>query len=39
MTLYEYILSNPDGAEITVFDDTYDIEAYFYNDINDVFEW
>lgn len=39
MTLYEYITLNPEGAEITIFDDTYDIETYFYNDINDDFEW
>lgn len=31
MTLYEYIQSTPEGEEITVWDNTYDIEVYFYN--------
>jgi len=35
MTLYDYIQSTPEGEEITVWDDTYDIEVYFYNDPND----
>lgn len=38
MTLYEYLKSREDGAEITVYDKEYDMETYFYNDVpND--EW
>lgn len=32
MRLYEYIKSQPKGAEIPVHDENYDIEIYFYND-------
>lgn len=31
MTLYDYIQSTPEGEEITVWDNDYDIEVYFYN--------
>ena len=31
MTLKEYILQMPEGDEVTVIDDTYDMEVYFYN--------
>ena len=31
MTLKEYLLKTPKGEEITVWDNTYDIEVYFYN--------
>lgn len=32
MTLYEYLNSVPEGAEVTVWDTVYDIETYFYNE-------
>lgn len=32
MTLYEYIKKTPKGEEITVSDNIYDLETYFYND-------
>lgn len=35
MTLYEYLKSREDGAEITVYDKDYDMETYFYNDVPD----
>lgn len=38
MKLYDYIKSREDGAEITAYDKTYDMEAYFYNDVPDD-EW
>lgn len=38
MTLYEYLKSRENGAEITVYDKDYDMEAYFYNDVPDD-EW
>lgn len=38
MTLKDYILQTPEGDEITVWDDTYDIEVYFYNQINDTWD-
>lgn len=38
MTLYEYLKSREDGAEITAYDKIYDMEAYFYNDVPDD-EW
>lgn len=38
MKLYEYLKSREDGAEITVCDKDYDMEAYFYNDVPDD-EW
>ncbi len=38
MTLYEYLKSREDGAEITVCDKDYDMESYFYNDVPDD-EW
>lgn len=32
MTLSEFIKSVPEGTEVTVYDDEYDMETYFYND-------
>ena len=31
MTLKEYLLQMPEGEEVTVWDNTYDMETYFYN--------
>lgn len=39
MTLYEYIKSAPDGEEIAVHDQDYDMENYFYNDGADGDVW
>lgn len=39
MTLLDYIRMNPEGTEITVFDNEYDIETYFYNDVDDHWDW
>ncbi len=39
MTLYEYIKSAPDGEEIAVHDQDYDMESYFYNDDADGDVW
>ena len=36
-TLYDYLLSQEDGAEVTVLDNVYDTETYFYNQSDD--EW
>ena len=36
-TLYDYLLLQKDGAEVTVLDNVYDTETYFYNQPND--EW
>lgn len=38
MKLYDYLKFRPSGTEVTVFDKTYDMESYFYNDIPDD-EW
>jgi ABC-type uncharacterized transport system substrate-binding protein len=35
MTLLDYIKQTPEGEEITVWDNTYDIETYFYNQVED----
>ena len=35
MTLYEYLKSREDGAEITAYDKEYDMVSYFYNDVPD----
>ena len=32
MTLYEYLKSTKEGTEVTIWDNDYDIESYFYND-------
>lgn len=32
MTLLEFIKQFPEGEEITVYDNIYDMETYFYND-------
>jgi hypothetical protein len=37
MTLLDYIEQCPEGEEITVLDNTYDLEVYFYNQVQD--EW
>ena len=39
MTLYDYLLTQEDGDEITVWDKDYDIEVYFYAEHNPVDEW
>ena len=36
-TLYDYLLLQEDGAEVTVLDSVYDTETYFYNQSDD--EW
>jgi hypothetical protein len=38
MTLLDYIKQTPEGDEITVWDDTYDIEVYFYNESRDAWD-
>lgn len=38
MTLKEYLLQTSEGDEITVWDDTYDIEVYFYNQTGDAWD-
>ena len=35
MTLKAYLQKTPKGEEITVWDNTYDIETYFYNQVED----
>jgi hypothetical protein len=38
MTLLEYIERCPEGEEITVLDNTYDLEVYFYNQVEDAWD-
>ena len=38
MTLLEFIKQFPEGEEITVWDDTYDLEVYFYNQSDDAWD-
>lgn len=38
MTLKEYIMETPEGEEITVWDNDYDIEVYFYNQNDDAWD-
>lgn len=38
MTLLDYIKQTSKGEEITVWDDTYDIETYFYNESRDAWD-
>ena len=38
MTLKEYLMQTPEGEEITVWDNTYDIEVYFYNQNDDAWD-
>lgn len=38
MTLLDYIKQTPEGEEITVWDDTYDLEVYFYNQSDDAWD-
>jgi len=38
MKLSSIIKKSPKGDEITVWDDTYDIEVYFYNQENDAWD-
>lgn len=35
MKLYDYIKLRENGAEITIYDEEYDMESYFYNDKSD----
>ena len=35
MTLLDFIKQTPEGEEITVWDDTCDLEVYFYNESRD----
>lgn len=39
MTLYEYIKTKENGEEITVCDNVYDMESYFYNDEDPEDKW
>lgn len=39
MTLYDYLSLMEDGYELTVWDEDYDIESYFYNVINVEDSW
>lgn len=39
MTLYEYIKSTEEGTEVTVWDEVYDMESYFYNDEDPEDKW
>lgn len=41
MTLLEYLNKQPEGEEVTVCDDVYDMETYFYanHDSADLDEW
>ena len=32
MKLYDYLVTLEEGTELTVWDENYDIESYFYND-------
>jgi len=38
MTLKDYLMQTSEGEEITVWDDTYDIEVYFYNQTGDAWD-
>lgn len=39
MTLYEYMEKLEEGTEVAVIDNDYDVEIYFYNDMNYEDEW
>lgn len=39
MTLYEYIKQTEEGTEVTVWDEVYDMESYFYNDEDPEDRW
>lgn len=39
MTLYEYLKTRNEGEEVTVWDNEYDIETYFYNDEDPEDKW
>lgn len=39
MTLYEYMEKLEEGTEVAVVDNDYDVETYFYNDMNYEDEW
>lgn len=39
MTLYEYLKSTKEGTEVTIWDNDYDIESYFYNDEDTEDKW
>ena len=38
MTLLDFIKQTPEGEEITVWDDTCDLEVYFYNQSGDAWD-
>lgn len=38
MTLFDYIKQTPEGEEITVWDEVYDMETYFYNQEYDAWD-
>lgn len=38
MTLKDYLLECPEGEEITVWDRDWDMEVYFYNQIDDAWD-
>ena len=38
MTLKDYLSQTPEGEEITVWDNTYDVEVYFYNQETDAWD-
>lgn len=38
MTLRDYLLRMPEGSEVTVWDNVYDIETYFYNQCGTVWD-
>lgn len=39
MTLYEFLKTRNDGEEVTVCDNDYDMETYFYNDEDPEDKW
>lgn len=39
MTLYEYMEKLEEGTEVAVVDNDYDVETYFYNDMDYEDEW
>lgn len=39
MTLYEYMEKLEEGTEVAVIDNDYDVETYFYNDMDYEDEW
>lgn len=39
MKLYDYLITLEEGTELTVWDEDYDIESYFYNDEDPEDKW